>query len=230
MRRRRTSGGGGHSYRRPGISAADTEPSGGAGRPVALFPRGLRWERAVPGWRGREDMADRSAPSCHLRLEWVYGYRGHQCRNNLYYTAAKEIVYFVAGVGVVYSPREHRQKFYLGHQDDIIRYHQRRRRAASRRGPRPPPGAPAPQLGSSPARSSRPPGAGREYPPRRRLPQLPSRAAPAVRPPRPVSAVGIRGAGRNSSRTAGASSRPPPPRPGFAVGRNRPEMAFGCRV
>ncbi|KAJ7401727.1 hypothetical protein BTVI_93683 [Pitangus sulphuratus] len=68
-------------------------------------------------------MADRSAPSCHLRLEWVYGYRGHQCRNNLYYTAAKEIVYFVAGVGVVYSPREHRQKFYLGHQDDIIRLH-----------------------------------------------------------------------------------------------------------
>ncbi|XP_012868821.1 PREDICTED: echinoderm microtubule-associated protein-like 5 [Dipodomys ordii] len=55
-----------------------------------------------------------------LRLEWVYGYRGHQCRNNLYYTAAKEIVYFVAGVGVVYSPREHRQKFYRGHSDDII--------------------------------------------------------------------------------------------------------------
>ncbi|KAG8126402.1 hypothetical protein E2320_021500, partial [Naja naja] len=68
----------------------------------------------------RRGMADRSAPKCHLRLEWVYGYRGHQCRNNLYYTAAKEIVYFVAGVGVVYSPREHRQKFYLGHQDDII--------------------------------------------------------------------------------------------------------------
>lgn len=67
-------------------------------------------------------MAARSAPSCHLRLEWVYGYRGHQCRNNLYYTAAKEIVYFVAGIGVVYSPREHRQKFYRGHSDDIIRY------------------------------------------------------------------------------------------------------------
>lgn len=67
-------------------------------------------------------MAARSAPNCHLRLEWVYGYRGHQCRNNLYYTAAKEIVYFVAGVGVVYSPREHRQKFYRGHSDDIIRY------------------------------------------------------------------------------------------------------------
>uniref|UniRef100_A0A6Q2YHA2 EMAP like 5 n=1 Tax=Esox lucius TaxID=8010 RepID=A0A6Q2YHA2_ESOLU len=65
-------------------------------------------------------MADRTAPNCHLRLEWVYGYRGHQCRNNLYYTAAKEIVYFVAGVGVVYNTREHKQKFYLGHNDDII--------------------------------------------------------------------------------------------------------------
>ncbi|XP_037602711.1 echinoderm microtubule-associated protein-like 5 isoform X2 [Sebastes umbrosus] len=65
-------------------------------------------------------MADRTAPHCHLRLEWVYGYRGHQCRNNLYYTAAKEIVYFVAGVGVVYNTREHKQKFYLGHNDDII--------------------------------------------------------------------------------------------------------------
>lgn len=65
-------------------------------------------------------MADRTAPRCRLRLEWVYGYRGHQCRNNLYYTAGKEVVYFVAGVGVVYNTREHSQKFFLGHNDDII--------------------------------------------------------------------------------------------------------------
>ncbi|GAB1295883.1 Echinoderm microtubule-associated protein-like 6 [Apodemus speciosus] len=65
-------------------------------------------------------MADRTAPRCQLRLEWVYGYRGHQCRNNLYYTAGKEVVYFVAGVGVVYNTREHSQKFFLGHNDDII--------------------------------------------------------------------------------------------------------------
>uniref|UniRef100_A0A672SZE4 EMAP like 6 n=1 Tax=Sinocyclocheilus grahami TaxID=75366 RepID=A0A672SZE4_SINGR len=65
-------------------------------------------------------MADKTAPRCQLRLEWIHGYRGHQCRNNLYYTAGKEIVYFVAGVGVVYSTREHTQKFFLGHNDDII--------------------------------------------------------------------------------------------------------------
>lgn len=78
--------------------------------------------RGAPGVaRGRLIMADRTAPSCQLRLEWVYGYRGHQCRNNLYYTAGKEVVYFVAGVGVVYNTREHSQKFFLGHNDDIIR-------------------------------------------------------------------------------------------------------------
>lgn len=47
-RRRRTRGGGGHPCRRAGISAADTQPSGGGGRPVAPFPRGLWRERAVP--------------------------------------------------------------------------------------------------------------------------------------------------------------------------------------
>ncbi|EDO48487.1 predicted protein, partial [Nematostella vectensis] len=65
-------------------------------------------------------MTERTAPSSQIRLEWVYGYRGHQCRNNLYYTASKEIVYFVAGVGVVYNTRENTQRFFLGHDDDII--------------------------------------------------------------------------------------------------------------
>ena len=67
-------------------------------------------------------MADKTAPKSQLRLEWVYGYRGHQCRNNLYYTGNKEIVYFVAGVGIVYNFKEHKQRFFLGHNDDIIRY------------------------------------------------------------------------------------------------------------
>lgn len=67
-------------------------------------------------------MTDKTAPESHLRLEWVYGYRGHQCRNNLFYTASGEVVYFVAGVGVVYSVAEKKQRFYLGHSDDIIRY------------------------------------------------------------------------------------------------------------
>ncbi|XP_071834835.1 echinoderm microtubule-associated protein-like 6 isoform X3 [Apostichopus japonicus] len=65
-------------------------------------------------------MSTKIAPESSLRLEWVYGYRGHQCRNNLYYTATKEIVYFVAGVGVVYNLKDHAQKFFLAHDDDIV--------------------------------------------------------------------------------------------------------------
>lgn len=70
-------------------------------------------------------MSDRTAPESQLRLEWVYGYRGHQCRNNVHYTSTGRggsgiIVYFVAGVAIVYSIRQHSQKFFLGHDDDIL--------------------------------------------------------------------------------------------------------------
>ncbi len=65
-------------------------------------------------------MGDRTPPNSQLRLEWVYGYRGHQCRSNLFYTNQDEIVYFVAGVAIVYNVKEQKQKFFLEHDDDII--------------------------------------------------------------------------------------------------------------
>ena len=66
-------------------------------------------------------MTDKTAPDSQLRLEWVYGYRGHQCHSNLYYTASGEVVYFVAGVAAVYNVAKGQQRFFLGHSDDIIR-------------------------------------------------------------------------------------------------------------
>ena len=65
-------------------------------------------------------MTNKTAPPSQLRLEWVYGYRGNQCRNNLYYTGSGEVVYFVAGVGVVQNTAEKKQRFFLGHSDDIL--------------------------------------------------------------------------------------------------------------
>ncbi|XP_071065438.1 echinoderm microtubule-associated protein-like 2 isoform X4 [Dasypus novemcinctus] len=58
-------------------------------------------------------------PSCRLKLDWVYGYRGRDCRANLYLLPTGEIVYFVASVVVLYSVEERRQRHYLGHNDDI---------------------------------------------------------------------------------------------------------------
>ncbi|RXM95556.1 Echinoderm microtubule-associated protein-like 5 [Acipenser ruthenus] len=47
-------------------------------------------------------------------------YRGYDCRSNLFYTQTGEIVYHVAGVGVVYNRQQNTQRFYLGHDDDIL--------------------------------------------------------------------------------------------------------------
>ncbi|XP_055991678.1 echinoderm microtubule-associated protein-like 2 isoform X2 [Sorex fumeus] len=58
-------------------------------------------------------------PSRKLKLDWVYGYRGRDCRANLYLLPTGEIVYFVASVAVLYSVEEQRQRHYLGHNDDI---------------------------------------------------------------------------------------------------------------
>lgn len=49
-----------------------------------------------------------------------YRYRGFDCRNNLFYSQAGEVVYHVAAVAVVYNRLQHSQRFYLGHDDDIL--------------------------------------------------------------------------------------------------------------
>uniref|UniRef100_A0A670ZG54 EMAP like 2 n=1 Tax=Pseudonaja textilis TaxID=8673 RepID=A0A670ZG54_PSETE len=58
-------------------------------------------------------------PHKKLKLDWVYGYRGRDCRSNLFLLPTGEIVYFVAAVAVLYSVEEQRQRHYLGHTDDI---------------------------------------------------------------------------------------------------------------
>lgn len=58
-------------------------------------------------------------PQSKLKLDWVYGYRGRDCRNNLHLLPTGEIVYFVAAVVVLYNMEEHSQRHYLGHTDDV---------------------------------------------------------------------------------------------------------------
>lgn len=51
---------------------------------------------------------------------FFFSYRGYDCRSNLFYTQTGEIVYHVAAVGVVYNRQQNTQRFYLGHDDDIL--------------------------------------------------------------------------------------------------------------
>lgn len=53
----------------------------------------------------------------------VYRRRGRDARNNLHALASGEVVYFTAGVVVIYNSDEQTQRFYIGHSDDIKRYY-----------------------------------------------------------------------------------------------------------
>ncbi|XP_067102455.1 echinoderm microtubule-associated protein-like 2 isoform X2 [Osmerus mordax] len=58
-------------------------------------------------------------PDRKLKLQWVYGYRGRDCRSNLYLLPTGEIVYFHASVVVLYNTEEQQQRHYIGHDDDV---------------------------------------------------------------------------------------------------------------
>nr|XP_019556864.2 echinoderm microtubule-associated protein-like 2 isoform X1 [Aedes albopictus]XP_029731907.1 echinoderm microtubule-associated protein-like 2 isoform X1 [Aedes albopictus] len=59
------------------------------------------------------------APNKRLRLDWVYGYRGKDCRSNLHQLPTGEMVYFVAAVVILYNMDEQSQRHYVGHTDDV---------------------------------------------------------------------------------------------------------------
>ena len=48
-----------------------------------------------------------------------YGYRGRDCRSNLYYLSTGEIIYFAAAAVVLHNVEENTQRHYLGHTDDV---------------------------------------------------------------------------------------------------------------
>ena len=66
---------------------------------------------------------DRTAPKSTLRLEYIYGYRSANCRSNIHLTESGELVYFSAAVAIVQTINDkenYQQRFFLGHDDDII--------------------------------------------------------------------------------------------------------------
>ena len=63
-----------------------------------------------------------SPPGANLRLEYVFGFRSYDQRNNVKYTPTGQIVYHQAGIGVVLDPQSNTQRFMLEHNDDIISF------------------------------------------------------------------------------------------------------------
>ncbi|XP_064157107.1 echinoderm microtubule-associated protein-like 1 [Anguilla rostrata] len=82
------------------------------GRPVTMqIPDQLRDSYSLDS---KLDLTERK-----LKLQWAYGYRGRDCRSNLYLLPTGEIVYFIASAVVLYNVEEQQQRHYLGHNDDV---------------------------------------------------------------------------------------------------------------
>ncbi|XP_076590964.1 echinoderm microtubule-associated protein-like 2 isoform X1 [Chaetodon auriga] len=88
---------------------------------VRMFLRGRPVTMHVPDQQRESYNLDHKAalPDRKLKLQWVYGYRGRDCRSNLYLLPTGEIVYFNASVVVLYNTEEQQQRHYLGHNDDV---------------------------------------------------------------------------------------------------------------
>ncbi|XP_013881874.1 echinoderm microtubule-associated protein-like 2 [Austrofundulus limnaeus] len=88
---------------------------------VRMFLRGRPVTVHVPDQRRESFSLDQKValPDKKLKLQWVYGYRGRDCRSNLYLLPTGEIVYFNASVVVLYNTEEQQQRHYLGHNDDV---------------------------------------------------------------------------------------------------------------
>ena len=56
----------------------------------------------------------------NLTLDFIFGYRGFDTRQNIFYTPNGEIIFHAAGAGIVYDRHTKKQSFYLEHNDDII--------------------------------------------------------------------------------------------------------------
>ena len=59
-----------------------------------------------------------------LKLEYVFGYNGKETQNNLFYVnkerGAAQLVYCIAATGVNYDVSSDAQKFFIGHNEDIL--------------------------------------------------------------------------------------------------------------
>lgn len=69
-------------------------------------------------------VSDPSPPSGDdLDLAWVHGYRGFDCRNNVFFVnngMGRLVVYYAAALGIVLDPLTREQRYFRGHQDDIL--------------------------------------------------------------------------------------------------------------
>ncbi|KAF7252633.1 Echinoderm microtubule-associated protein-like 4 [Varanus komodoensis] len=89
------------------------------GEYIKMFMRGRPITMFLPSDVDKYYEIKAELPPEKLKLEWVYGYRGRDCRANVYLLPTGEIVYFIASVVVLFNYEERTQRHYLGHTDCV---------------------------------------------------------------------------------------------------------------
>jgi len=59
------------------------------------------------------------APHVRASIEWVHGYRGNKCKNNVRFLVDGSVAYHAAGLGIVYDEEDKTQRHFDKHTDDI---------------------------------------------------------------------------------------------------------------
>ncbi|XP_031596890.1 echinoderm microtubule-associated protein-like 4 isoform X3 [Oreochromis aureus] len=89
------------------------------GNAIKMFMRGRPITMFIPSDVENYSDIRTELPPERLKLAWVYGYRGRDCRANIYLLPTGEIVYFIASVVVLFNYEERTQRHYLGHTDCV---------------------------------------------------------------------------------------------------------------
>ncbi|XP_028988915.1 echinoderm microtubule-associated protein-like 3 isoform X1 [Betta splendens] len=89
------------------------------GQSIKMFIRGRPITMYIPSNIHNYDDLKMEPPSEKLHLDWVYGYRGRDCRANLYFLPTGEAVYFIACVVVLYHINNRTQRHYRKHTDCV---------------------------------------------------------------------------------------------------------------
>ncbi|MFT7817186.1 echinoderm microtubule-associated protein-like 4-like [Arapaima gigas] len=86
---------------------------------IKMFIRGRPISMSIPSSvENYEDICVALPPET-LKLEWIYGYRGRDCRANIQLLPTGEVVFFVASVVVLFNYEERTQRHYMGHTDSV---------------------------------------------------------------------------------------------------------------
>uniref|UniRef100_A0A7N6B0J9 HELP domain-containing protein n=1 Tax=Anabas testudineus TaxID=64144 RepID=A0A7N6B0J9_ANATE len=103
------------------------------GQSIKMFIRGRPITMYIPSNIQNYEDLKMEPPSEKLELDWVYGYRGRDCRANLYFLPTGEAVYFIACVIVLYHINNRTQRHYRKHTDCVrcLTVHPDRVRVAS---------------------------------------------------------------------------------------------------